>query len=190
VNDEEQYSIWPANREDARGWRAAGKTGTREECLAYIREVWTDMRPLSLRKQMAEAGARPFETPPPRQEPPPVQEDDLVERLSVGKHPVVATRLAESTASALKERIDVGYVHVKFTETSGGTELGVRLDPKAVDLSRADFENQRGSAHLEGSLKLDYVQLRFVADIDLGTLAGTGRLVSERSVDVKIESRE
>jgi len=55
VNHEEQYSIWPLERENPPGWRDAGKTGTRPECLAYIQEVWTDMRPLSLRKKMAEA---------------------------------------------------------------------------------------------------------------------------------------
>ena len=55
LNHEEQYSIWPADRENALGWRDAGKTGTKEECLAYIKEVWTDMRPLSLRKRMEEA---------------------------------------------------------------------------------------------------------------------------------------
>ncbi len=54
VNHEEQYSIWPANREIPLGWRDVGKTGSKEECLAYIKEVWTDMRPLSLRKKMAE----------------------------------------------------------------------------------------------------------------------------------------
>jgi len=52
VNHEEQYSIWPADRENALGWRDAGKRGSKEECLAYIGEVWTDMRPLSLRKKM------------------------------------------------------------------------------------------------------------------------------------------
>lgn len=54
VNHEEQYSIWPADRENALGWNDAGKTGTKAECLAYIKEVWTDMRPLSLRKKMEE----------------------------------------------------------------------------------------------------------------------------------------
>jgi MbtH protein len=49
VNHEEQYSIWPIDRENALGWRDAGKSGTKEECLAHIKEVWTDMRPLSLR---------------------------------------------------------------------------------------------------------------------------------------------
>jgi MbtH protein len=58
VNHEEQYSIWPAHRENALGWNDAGKTGTKAECLAYIKEVWTDMRPLSLRKKMEENAAR------------------------------------------------------------------------------------------------------------------------------------
>ena len=56
VNDEEQYSIWFADRATPPGWREAGKEGTKEECLAYIEEVWTDMRPLSLRKRMDGAG--------------------------------------------------------------------------------------------------------------------------------------
>ncbi|HEX6912855.1 MAG TPA: MbtH family NRPS accessory protein [Longimicrobium sp.] len=55
VNDEEQYSIWPADRELPAGWRKAGKSGLKPEVLAWIEEVWTDMRPLSLRKQMEEA---------------------------------------------------------------------------------------------------------------------------------------
>jgi len=55
VNHQEQYSIWPAGRENALGWRDAGKSGTKEECLSFIREVWTDMRPLSLRKAMGDS---------------------------------------------------------------------------------------------------------------------------------------
>ena len=56
VNHEEQYSIWPADRELPAGWSAAGKSGPKIECLAYIEEVWTDMRPLSLRRRMDEQG--------------------------------------------------------------------------------------------------------------------------------------
>jgi len=52
VNHEEQYSIWDVERENPLGWRDAGKEGTKEECLSYINEVWTDMRPLSLRRKM------------------------------------------------------------------------------------------------------------------------------------------
>ena len=56
MNHEEQYSIWPADRESPLRWSDAGKQGTKEECLDYIKEVWTDMRPLSLRKKMQEMG--------------------------------------------------------------------------------------------------------------------------------------
>lgn len=58
LNHEEQYSIWPADRENALGWRDAGKSGTKAECLAHIKEVWTDMRPLSLRKRMDDTARR------------------------------------------------------------------------------------------------------------------------------------
>jgi MbtH protein len=54
VNDEGQYSIWPAHRTAPQGWRAAGKQGSKDDCLSYIASVWTDMRPLSLRRQMDE----------------------------------------------------------------------------------------------------------------------------------------
>ena len=54
INHEEQYSIWPVDRENPLGWNDAGKSGTKAECLAYIEEVWMDMRPLSLRKKMEE----------------------------------------------------------------------------------------------------------------------------------------
>ncbi|MEM6252553.1 MAG: MbtH family NRPS accessory protein [Cyanobacteria bacterium P01_D01_bin.156] len=53
ISDEERYSIWPEYKEIPWGWRAEGKLGTKQECLDYIGEVWTDMRPLSLRKAMA-----------------------------------------------------------------------------------------------------------------------------------------
>jgi MbtH protein len=56
VNHEEQYSIWFADRELPAGWKDAGKEGAKEECLTYVEQVWKDMRPLSLRKQMDETG--------------------------------------------------------------------------------------------------------------------------------------
>ena len=57
VNHEEQYSIWHDSKNNPAGWRDAGKAGSKTECLEYISEVWTDMRPLSLRQQMAAAAA-------------------------------------------------------------------------------------------------------------------------------------
>jgi MbtH protein len=58
INDEEQYSIWLADRPVPNGWKAVGKSGKKAECLKHIGEVWTDMRPLSLRKWMAEQEAK------------------------------------------------------------------------------------------------------------------------------------
>jgi MbtH protein len=55
INHEEQYSIWPEWKDIPLGWRDAGKIGRKAECLAYVDEMWTDMRPLSLRKKMDKA---------------------------------------------------------------------------------------------------------------------------------------
>ncbi len=53
VNDEEQYSIWDADRDLPAGWRGEGFRGPEADCLAHIDQIWTDMRPLSLRRAMA-----------------------------------------------------------------------------------------------------------------------------------------
>jgi MbtH protein len=57
VNHEEQYSIWPAHWANPAGWNDVGKSGPRAECLAYIEETWTDMRPLSVRRQLEQAAS-------------------------------------------------------------------------------------------------------------------------------------
>lgn len=178
LNHEEQYSIWPADRENPLGWNDAGKTGPKAECLAYIKEVWTDMRPLSLRKRMEEMAKNPPPPPPPPSNEPKAPGNELVNRLSEGDHPVEASLRPEKTVQILKERIDMGHVHIKFTDTRGGTELGVRLDRDASDLSKADFEAGQGTVHLEGTLTLNYVPVRCIADIDLTSLEGKGHLVS------------
>jgi hypothetical protein len=103
--------------------------------------------------------------------------DELVARLSAGDHHVEASLRPEKTVKALKECIDRGYVHIKFTETKGGTELGVRLDREVSDLSKADFDTETGNVHLVGNLTLNYVKVQCVADIDLKTLEGKGHLV-------------
>lgn len=176
VNHEEQYSIWPDYKDIPLGWNAAGKTGPKAECLAYIKEVWTDMRPLSLRKKMEELAKNP---PPPSPPPDPNarREKSLVERLCDGNHPVEVGLRPEKTVKFFKEAIDRNYVHIKFTQTRGGTELGFRLDKDSSDFSSADFEGGKGTVHVEGDLTLDYVKVKCIADVDLATLAGTGRLV-------------
>ena len=179
MNHEEQYSIWPASRENPLGWQDVGRTGPKAECLAYIKEVWTDMRPLSLRKRMEEAAQNPIspasETPGNGRSAEP-KADDLVERLSQGDHPVEASLRPEKNVQAFKDCIDRGYVHMKFTGTRGGTELGVSLDRDALNLSDADFDRKTGTLHLEGGLTLNYRKVKCVADIDLKTLAGQGHL--------------
>jgi uncharacterized protein YbdZ (MbtH family) len=175
VNHEEQYSIWPDYKENPLGWKDVGKVGRKAECLAYISEVWTDMRPLSLRKKMEEMAKNPLPPPPPT-DPNRPREKSLVDRLCLGDHPVEVGLRPEKTVKLFKEAIDRNYVHIKFTETRGGTELGVRLDRDSCDFSNADLENGNGTVHVEGGLTLDYVNVRCIADIDLKTLDGKGRL--------------
>ena len=176
LNHEEQYSIWPEYKENPLGWRDAGKTGLKAECLAYIKEVWTDMRPLSLRKKMEEMAKNP---PPPPSPPDPnrPKEKSLVDRLCDGSHPVEVGLRPERTVKLFKDAIDRNYVHIKFTDTKGGTELGVRLDRAYCDFGKADFENGTGSVHIEGTLSLDYVKVKCIADVDLQSLEGQGHLV-------------
>lgn len=101
--------------------------------------------------------------------------NDLVQRLTQEQH-VVASLRPETTVQAFKEALDRRYVHIKFTETRGGTELGVPLDEEASDLSGADFDNGTGKVRVVGDLTLDYVKVRLHSTIDLATLEGTGRL--------------
>ena len=173
VNHEEQYSIWPEYRENPLGWNDAGKTGTKAECLAYIKEVWTDMRPLSLRKKMEEMAQNP--PPPPATEP--VQEgESLVDRLCTGEHPVVVSLRPEPSVKGFKDALDSGYVRIKFTDTKGNTELGVRVDKEACDLAEANFDEGTGQVRVVGGLTLDYTKVRCIASIDLKTLEGVGHL--------------
>ncbi len=102
--------------------------------------------------------------------------NELVERLSKGEHAVTAGG-PNPSAKKVGEEIGREYVHIKFTETKGGTDLGCRLDTSASRHEDADFENGTGTVHLEGTLTLNYVPVRCVADIDLLTLDGKGHLV-------------
>jgi hypothetical protein len=107
--------------------------------------------------------------------------NSLVQYLSEGTHPVEVNPGPERTAKALQECIDRGYVHVKFTDTRGGTELGTRLDKAASDVASADFVNATGTVKLVGGLTLNYVKVQCVANIDLATMSGTGHLIPTES---------
>lgn len=103
--------------------------------------------------------------------------DDLVQRLAEGKHTVIVGG-PKPSLDEFRQRLEkLGYVFLKFTDTRGGTDLGVRVDRSATDLSRANFAQASGTVHVEGTLTLNYVKVRCVADIDLATLKGDGSLV-------------
>jgi hypothetical protein len=100
----------------------------------------------------------------------------LVDKLSNGDHPIEVSIRPARTPQALKDCIDKGYVHLKFTDTQGGTDLYVPLEQDASRLADGDFDQGTGSITLIGTLKLDYVPVRCVATIELATLAGRGHL--------------
>lgn len=115
--------------------------------------------------------------------------NELVQRLSVGNHPVEVSLQPEKTVATLKECIDRGYVHIKFTNTKGGTDLGVRLDRDASNLNEADFDRQTGKVHLVGHLTLNFVKVRCITDVDLETLEGKGHLEpTEESARASIQN--
>jgi hypothetical protein len=102
--------------------------------------------------------------------------NDLVKRLSEGSHAVEISLRPERTVKLFREMLDRGHVLVRFTQTQGGTELGVPLDKSRSDLTQANFDAETGKVRLSGELTLDYVPVRVVADIDLPSLQGQGHL--------------
>jgi len=184
VNGEEQYSIWPKDRDNALGWRDEGTVGLKKECLEHIGKVWTDMRPLSLRKHMEEHAQKMRDAPQAAPEVAPEATEAaertaprervktlpaIVEKLSQGEHPVTMIRYKDT--ADLKQAIERGNVLVKFTETRGGTEIGISLDDKskAVDLAASKID-------LCGTLTLDYQPVRCIVNVDVETRTGFGHL--------------
>jgi len=103
--------------------------------------------------------------------------NDLVKLLAEGDHPVIVGGSQRTLANFSQRLQEMGYVFIKFTDTRGGTDLGVRVDREASDWTAADFDAASGVAHVEGMLTLDYVKVRCIADIDLSSLSGMGHLV-------------
>lgn len=101
---------------------------------------------------------------------------DLVQRLSQDQHAVEITLRPTRTVEALKQCLDRGFVHIRFTETRGGTELGIPIDRDRTDLTQADFAAGTGRLRLVGAVTLDYVPVRCIADIELPDLCGRGHL--------------
>lgn len=169
VNHEEQYSIWPTARGVAPdGWRALAKTGTETECLDYIEKVWTDMRPLSLRREMEEAArAEPGKDDALPEWP---AGPSLVDRLTSGEHAVSVVIRPEATVDGFWEAINRGFINILFGQTQGGTELTVALDPSLPP------EDDGNSVRLTGRVTLDYEPIVCRITVDLRTFAGTGQV--------------
>lgn len=177
VNHEEQYSLWPVDRELPLGWTSMGEPGTKEDCLRRIEAAWTDMRPLSLRTAMRES--RSAAAVPVVEAVSSSAHESPVVRLSTGTHSVRAVLGNEGGIGAFKRAVEAGYVHVEFTDTQGGTRLGLRLDRDACDLANCDAATPMGTVRLVGRLTLDFVRVRCTAEIDLATFAGSGGLAVE-----------
>ena len=101
---------------------------------------------------------------------------ELVQKLSQGQHKLEVSLRPHSTPAALRDSIGKGYVHLRFTETRGGTDLYVPLLSDQSDVASGDFDHGRGTVKLVGRLTLDYVPVRCIASIDLQTMKGTGHL--------------
>jgi hypothetical protein len=100
---------------------------------------------------------------------------ELVQRLSK-EQPIEMSLRPEPTIAALKAALDRGYVYARFPNTRGGTELGIRLDPLASNLTGANLDEPNGNVKIVGELTFDYVRVRFEGVIDVSTFKGTGRL--------------
>ncbi|MBY0494105.1 MAG: MbtH domain protein [Cyanobacteria bacterium] len=111
---------------------------------------------------------------------------DLVQRLAQGRHPAHISIRPERTVAAFRDCLGRGFVHVRFTNTRGGTELGFSIDQSRSELTTADLDGGTGRVRLVGELSLDYVPVRCVADIDLPSLEGVAHLeVLEQSAEVQ-----
>lgn len=102
--------------------------------------------------------------------------NELVQRLSEGKHEVILEDRNESYDD-VKNRIENGFVHIKFTKTRGtGTEIGINVDLNSTNINDVDFTEKTGILHIEGTTNLNYSTVRCIADIDLSNKRGEGFL--------------
>jgi len=187
VNEEQQYSIWPTWKPDPPGWTDEGTKGPKQKCLDHIEKIWTDMRPLSLRKWM-EANSMPLTSENVKITLPTVTDtskdhfhaakppNELVRKL-MNEQPVQIIRYLEEgkpSIEKLRRAVETGYILVKFTETKGGTELGCNVKNDNPKCSIQWKENSQLT--FSGRLKLDFTPILVHATIDCTTFQGTGRV--------------
>jgi hypothetical protein len=101
--------------------------------------------------------------------------DDLVEQL-LNKQPIDFESRTESMEEVKERLIEMKFVFVTFTETNGGTELGIDVDLNLTDIANADFDQGAGTIRVVGTCKLNYQKVRCIAEVDLSTKKGTGYL--------------
>ena len=101
--------------------------------------------------------------------------NELVKFLCTGDHPVEVTSRGK-TREGVKEAVELGQVLVMFTDTRGGTEIGIPIDRNRCDLRALEGNNGSAEIKLVGDLTLDYVPVTCIARIDLTTMKGEGHL--------------
>ena len=197
VNLEEQYSIWPVWRTPPDGWRRVGVSGSEEACLQHIESVWTDMRPLSLRRALEGSGAtaaavraRRAGTPGGARDvrgggesqDPMRATDDLPSRLARDSHALELCLGRVPNLEELVAQVKAGTVHVEFTETAGGTTLTLTLDAEDAAALTESVEQLVGGETDDGRLSiagdglLDNTAVRCRAVVDAKTFRGRGSI--------------
>jgi len=111
--------------------------------------------------------------------------NELTQRLTVDQ-PVVVGGPDPSLGELERRLNEIGHVFIKFTETRGGTDLGIRVDRPACDDSAADFSDGTGTVHIEGTVTLNHDPVRCIATIDLATLKGSGHLMLVEQAEVEV----
>jgi hypothetical protein len=114
---------------------------------------------------------------------------ELVKKLA-REQPIIARLRSKAAPEHLKAMLARGYVQVEFTETFGGTELGIPLDLESSDLSAANFDEGTGRVQITGDLVLDYTPVRFHGHLDLESLRGSGRLEPREEASLENEAKQ
>lgn len=159
VNSEEQYSIWPEKKSLPAGWNFVGFKGSKENCLDHIQVIWTDMRPLSLRKSLEKIGSEKLKTVPT------AKKGNLVEALCQDQHIVLFDSDILSFKD-LEERLGEKFLYLYFPNTKGGTSIGMGVDHYSFEKSGKNT-NQ---VHILGHFSLDYTNIRCSISVEMGSM--------------------
>ena len=191
VNTEGQHAIVSYKKGIPAGWADVGVRGKKRACQEYVRYIWTDMRPMSLRKEMRDIQRRWKNLEREHEQKlrdhkkkPNDSRDHLIPYLSEGLHQLEPVLNPEKSAKKLQEAVEQGYIQIKFTGTRGYTGLGINLDAEACSITEGDYRKGTGKVHLEGEAQLDFVRLRCIADVDISTLKGTGYIITQDNLKV------